>query len=319
MIKMRGVCLIIVPFFLFLFWRIEHVPVYAEQINDHSLHRLFRPLAYETISGLDNSAFVPVLMYHHFSKNVKASTVVHPYRFYEQMKALKENGYETITERDLIGFMKGKKRLPKKPVLITIDDGYYSNYQYAFPILASLKMKATIYLVVGDILDKRKNDHPLPRLTWAEVKAMYRSGFIDFQSHTFAMHRKGVTKKGLIAAPIWMNGKMETKEQYERRVLNDLLRSKAVIEQKLGNKVISFCYPFGSFSKHSEQLVKKAGFQLSLTTKPGANAIGDGPFLLKRINVDNTDTGDKLIRKIEKYKRLERMRHSIFYSFRKGV
>ena len=77
---------------------------------------------------------LPVLIYHHFSEEEQNDSplVVGRENFKRQMKCLKDNGYHTISFRELVDFVEKGAALPEKPVLITIDDGYESNYTIAY-------------------------------------------------------------------------------------------------------------------------------------------------------------------------------------------
>jgi peptidoglycan/xylan/chitin deacetylase (PgdA/CDA1 family) len=255
---------------------------------------------------VQNEISIPILMYHHFSTTERSSTIVHPNEFERQMSYLKSLGYNTITDYDLVLFMQGKKDLPKNPIMITMDDGYESNYLYAYPILKKLNMKATIY-VIGSAM--RENNHSpntygIPKLSWEQAKEMYQAGVIEIQSHTYDMHKKEPTRSGKLAAviqtPIMINGKLETTEQYEKRVKEDLIKNKQLIEEKVGNKVVSFAYPYGAFSASAEKLLKETGHQMTLTVKPGVNSEGKGPYKLYRINVPSGMSGQDIEKKIQK-------------------
>lgn len=245
---------------------------------------------------------IPVLMYHHFEEGKNVSTIVSPTNFAKQMEMLKEEGFTTINDHDLIAFMNGEKTLPKKPIMITMDDGYRSNYVHAYPVLKKLNMKATIYTIVSRHEDPYASYYP--RFTWEEGKEMYESGLIEIQSHTYKMHKKAPTHHGnraLVTNPIYKNGVLETKAEYEARVVEDLKLAKQLIEKNIGNKVVSFCYPYGDFSEASERLAKKAGYQMTLTVNKGINKQGNGAFLLKRINVPGKFSASDLKTEIEKY------------------
>ena len=62
-----------------------------------------------------------------------------------------ENGYTVISIKDLDDADKGKIELPEKPIIITFDDGYYSNYEYIYPILQKYNVKASIFVVTDKI------------------------------------------------------------------------------------------------------------------------------------------------------------------------
>ncbi|WP_010095152.1 stalk domain-containing protein [Ornithinibacillus scapharcae] len=251
---------------------------------------------------------IPVLMYHHFHETTFSNSTIHPNEFKEQMSYLKKNGYVTITNKDLVLFSQGKKILPKKPILVTMDDGYESNYTYAYPVLKELNMKGTIY-VIGSRM-RETNETPTqagitPKLSWEQAKEMYEAGVMDIQNHTYNMHDKAENKYGkedaLIKAPVVINGKLESKTQYEKRVREDLKKNKKLIEEKVGNEVIGLAYPYGIFSDDSEKILKETGHKLSVTTKTGINKRSGGAYLLNRINVPPGTTGKDLVEMFQQY------------------
>lgn len=247
---------------------------------------------------------VPVLMYHHFDENTQNSVTVSPVNFEKQMIALKEAGYETISTDQIIAFLNGEGVLPNKPILITMDDGYESNYTYAYKTLKELDMKATIFLITSQVVheDMRHTINGLPKLSWEQVIEMSNSGLIDFQSHTHDAHFKfqnGLKSYAAVTGPIKKaDGKLETKKEYEQRIYDDFVQSKNIIEEKLGKIVNVLCYPFGAFNATSEAMAKIAGYKSTISVKEGYVTHSDSPYLLKRINVDGSFTSKDLINKI---------------------
>ena len=244
---------------------------------------------------------IPILMYHHFEEEGINSLTVHPKNFEEQMKAIKEEGYETITFGQLIAFLNHEGTLPEKPILITMDDGYESNYKYAYPILKELNMKAAIFLVTSKIRreEEKHLEDGLPNLSWEQIHEMSESGLIEFHSHTHDSHKKymkGKKEVAYLAGPIVKeNGELETQEEYEQRIMNDLLLSKKLIEKNIGQPVTVLCYPYGAYSETSEKVAKEVGFLATVTVNKGIISKGNSPFLLKRINVDGSYTAWDLI------------------------
>ena len=230
---------------------------------------------------------IPVLTYHHFSaETTDNSLIVNPDLFDQQMKYLHDQGYTTLSDADLVQIYSGKMDVPQNPVLITIDDGYESNYKLAYPILKKYNMKATVFLIVSRIFDVHRETLPYNFLDWTEVKEMSDSGLISFQSHTNNMHfMDSANNLGAITHPMVWKGVQETKEMYDKRVLDDLTLAKLTLEQKLGKSVVSFAYPFGHYNKHTEELVKQAGYKFSFSVKSGSNSIVNGPYILKRASV----------------------------------
>lgn len=100
------------------------------------------------------TAQVPVLMYHHISEEGNDSTELSPEAFEAQIAALAEAGYTSVFPEDLAAYVREGKELPEKPIVITFDDGYLSNYEYAYPILKKYGMVATIF-VIGSTVGTR--------------------------------------------------------------------------------------------------------------------------------------------------------------------
>lgn len=100
---------------------------------------------------------IPILLYHEFVKVVPDSDpdnysyINTPQSFEENIKTLLENGYTFISFNELNDANNGKIKLPSKPILITMDDGYYSNYEYIYPILEKYNVKASIFIVTDNI------------------------------------------------------------------------------------------------------------------------------------------------------------------------
>lgn len=256
------------------------------------------------VQDYKESIQIPVLMYHHFDTTVQNGTIANPVVFEKQMKILKNAGYTTLTTDDVIAISKGEQVMPEKPIMITMDDGYQSNYDYVYPILKKLNMKATIFIITDYIEHPENHPSPYPKMTWDMIKEMSDSGLVSFQSHTDNMHYQsgGVA---VITAPIKVNGMLETTEQYEKRVYEDLVRSKTLLEEKLGKPVTAFAYPMGLYSASSEKLLKQAGFELTLTTDTGLyNTKRDSLFLMKRVNIHGKSSAESVLTTIEKMRDL---------------
>lgn len=100
---------------------------------------------------------IPILLYHDFTTVVPENDsenfnyINTPQSFEENIKVLVENGYTFISMEELNEAYNGKIELPNKPILINMDDGYYSNYEYIYPILNKYNIKASIFIVTDKI------------------------------------------------------------------------------------------------------------------------------------------------------------------------
>ena len=121
---------------------------------------------------------MPILMYHDLTQdpNKTSSMTITDERFRLDMEFLASFGYTPLLPSEVEEIGEGKRSLPARPVMITFDDGYLSNYTIAAPILQQTGMKATVALIASHIKDADDTDSSRHSLNWNEVKSMYDSG-----------------------------------------------------------------------------------------------------------------------------------------------
>lgn len=239
---------------------------------------------------------IPILIYHHLSYDSKQwnSSTISPDQFKKQLLYLEALGYSTIHFKDYIEFKENGRKLPDNPIIITFDDGYYSNYEYAYPILKELNMKATIFVIGWAVGREYDQDDITPisrHFSWNQAKEMYGSGLIDIQSHSYNLHSINGDKRSTDKLP------SETQTEYAKRFKEDALNAKQLIGSNVGNEVIVYSYPLGFYNDTTEENLKESGFKASLTTQYGISDFSNGLYLLKRINMPSIKSKE-LINKI---------------------
>lgn len=204
----------------------------------------------------------PILMYHHVeaSKQDEADKV-NPEVFERQMKLIKELGYETLSLDAYIKLRLAGKKVPRKTLVITFDDGYEDNYTQAFPILKKYGHAATIFLHVDKI------DTP-GYLRWNQIKEM-KQHKITFESHT-------LTHPHMPSFP----------QEIQHR---ELLESKRILEKELGYPIEYVAYPAGAFNEATKKAARDAGYKAGLTTNRGYAQNNSDLFELKRVRLSNSD------------------------------
>ena len=102
--------------------------------------------------------------------------------------------------KEVIDYVNGTGFLPKKPIVLSFDDGYYNNYYYAFPLLKKYNMKAVISIVgkLSDDFSQTPDENPsYAHLTWDDILEMHLSGCWEIQNHSYNCHsfdhRNGVS------------------------------------------------------------------------------------------------------------------------------
>ena len=175
-------------------------------------------------------------------------------KFKKDMDFIK-NKYTSIFVSDLWNFVHNNIELPDNCIMVTFDDGYGSLYEYVYPIVVELKIKTTISLIVNKINEPKRNE--IPKLQWSQIKDMYNSGYIDFQSHSYDMHEIPIDDNSIRRGCLKKDD--ESDEEYVKILQQDYLLSKKEIENQIKNTVISYFYPFGKYSSLSNSALVSAG------------------------------------------------------------
>lgn len=219
-----------------------------------------------------------ILMYHLVNPSHQWSTK--PNEFEEQIKFLTSN-YQVSPLKDFFNFNKDS-------IAITFDDGYEDNFYYALPILKKYNCPATFFICTGFVtkeVDITKNGKGVYRgfkpLSLEQIKEMQKEG-MDFGSHT---HTHPILSK----IPL-------------EEAKKEIHKSKAILEDILGDKINLFAYPLGqlkTFNKNIISILEKEGFQLACSTIWGSNKKDTNPFVLHRIRIDSEDTFEDFKSKIE--------------------
>lgn len=231
------------------------------------------------LSADEISTQVPILMYHHLSEDVTNSEIVSPEQFEAQIRALSEAGYTGVSFDELQAYVLRGEPLPEKPVVITFDDGYRSNYTLAYPILQKYGMKATIFAIgVSFGTDHYKDtDYAItPHFGAAEAAEMTASGLISIQSHTYDMHQwppyetDSAVRENILQLP------GESEESYVQALTEDFTRSRALLEDATGRPVDVLAYPAGQYSMLAQVTLQSLGVHVTLSTNPGVNTVVKG-------------------------------------------
>ena len=221
--------------------------------------------------GSDDAVLVPVLMYHHFTQDPSSDMEVTPETFARHMDALAQAGYTTVQFQELIDFVCNGGSLPEKPVCVTIDDGYLSNYEFAWPILSERGMKATIFVIGSSIghteFYKDTEFRMTPHFGWDEAREMQDSGVMDIQCHTYDFHQWPPFETGDMVHRNILRLEGEDEETYRADVIQDLTYYNELRIQEMGTGFSVLAYPEGAYDDVTEEIVHALGFQVTLSTR----------------------------------------------------
>ena len=270
--------------------------------------------------GAVSSAKIPVLMYHHLvpvatsALDLENGAVISAEQFAEQMTYLSENGYTTWFLSELFLYLESGEPLPEKTVVITFDDGYESNYLYAYPVLKQYNFKASISLILSKMekveaaLAKSGVQDPangISGISVVEAKEMMNSGLVEFHSHTYDMHHTvSANAAGKIGYPsvdrmyLAAEGRAETEQEYGARIGNDLLTAARLLKNYLDIDSTALIYPYGRYNDQLIEAAKTVGVYGAATVKAGLVDKNSEVFALPRVTVGPKDNLASFVRKL---------------------
>jgi len=225
---------------------------------------------------------LPILMYHNITEDASliedaSSVQITPEVFEEHIVALKEAGYTSISLKEYYDHCTNGVTLPEKPVIITFDDGYISNYKYAYPILKNHGQKAVIFVITSRM---GATDVDFHHFTWEEAAEMENSGYIEIESHSHNHPDFSVLSN--------------FKTILEMRV------AKYLIETNLKKECKFFAYPYGKINSLSSSVAKLAGYHMAFVggdEAAGADIVNS--YEVPRYTVHGTYSGEELISLIQ--------------------
>ncbi|MGI5936172.1 MAG: polysaccharide deacetylase family protein [Oscillospiraceae bacterium] len=277
----------------------ENVSGYLDGLGDMSAYA-----ATLSAGGVDDSGYtarVPILLYHHIARKGDGKAIISRKLFEEQIRTLHNAGYTTVTILDLIEYVEKGREFPEKPVVITFDDGYLSNYEIAYPILKKYNMKATIFVIgvsMGKSTYKDTGIPIYPHFSEAQAAEMVSSGLISIQSHSYDMHQYPDYEESAVRENVLIP-EGEKEEEYIEHFRRDLELSRAQIEAATGEPVYVFSFPHGDFETLSGVLLREAGFRATVTTVPKSNTIikclPQSLYELGRFNVTEDISPEELL------------------------
>lgn len=216
---------------------------------------------------------IKVLMYHRILSEEEGDnthwTGVTVRHFEEHLKVMELFGYTPITFTDLRLFLARDLELPKKPVIITFDDGYEDFYSLAFPLLREYGMRAVVF-AMGDrdlkenIWDREEGIPMAPLMSDEQLR--------EVQDHGIEIGAHSCTHK-----PLTRIGQQELEEE--------IFKSKSRLEEVLGNEIHTFCYPYGLDNESVHEVVKKAGFTFGVSVYNGPLQFGESLYSIHRVTV----------------------------------
>jgi len=227
---------------------------------------------------------IPILCYHRFGPRPSKLTVTKS-AFEAQMEYLATNGYHVVPLARVRAFLDAKEPLPRKTIAITIDDGYRSTYEVAYPVLRKYGFPATVFLY-SDFVGAAD------ALTWPQMKEMAATALIDIQPHSKT--HSNLTQRQ----------PNETDAAYRDRIRREVDAPIAVIRERLDVASTTFAYPYGDANDTVFNELTRANVPLGFTVTPGGNPFYAHPYLLRRSMVFGDQDLDAFKAKLATFARL---------------
>ncbi len=187
-----------------------------------------------------NDFGIITIMYHRFEENKYPSTNIRIDSFKEHIEMIKERGIKFVNPLDFENELNNNKK--ERKILLTIDDGYQSFYNNAWPILKESKIPFILFVSTREV---GKNGY----MSWENIREIKKYDFVEIGNHSH-------THEYLI-------------DFTDDQIKKDLSNSIKIFEQELGKNSKFFSYPFGEYSTSLKNIVIDLGFKYAFGQHSG--------------------------------------------------
>lgn len=240
-----------------------------------------------TIKILIPTKKIPVLVFHKIvpdkvkkAKYPNDEWVASESVFAAMMKYIHDHKYNVISIEEFNKWYDGKIECPKKTIVITIDDGYLTDYAIAYPILKKYNFKFTSFIVGSEVPEKTINckytkikdyeKYPYARMGKDIIDKMHDEyPNWSFQGHSYNLH---YIKKGTVA--INLKTSLELKKDFEK--LSKMFKFNIL------------AYPYGVHNDNAKKILKKTGYKMAFRFGPPKYATRDDDrYAISRVKINS--------------------------------
>jgi len=180
------------------------------------------------------------LMYHRFEENKYPSTNIKINDFKEHLKIIEDNKISFVDPKNFEDeLLKNKKQ---RKILLTIDDGFSSFYENAWPILKKKKIPFILFVNTREV-------GSFNYMTWDQIKEVSKENFVEIGNHSHS-HEYLVDESDSV-------------------IREDIKKSILIFEDKLGKNSKFFSYPFGEYSLNFKEIIKSLKFKYAFGQHSG--------------------------------------------------
>ena len=242
-----------------------HVPQLPVAVTPPPAAEVPRTYQPATLSDGSRAMRVPSLMYHYVSwlpvtdpnMALRKDLTVSPTDFEQMLQYLRDNGYHTVSTRDLWWSLDQTAGMPQRPIMLTFDDGYADAYSVVLPLLQKYGFTGVFFVTVN--LVGRPG-----YITRDQVRALADAG-MDVESH--AMDHVSMMVRNL------------ADQQYQ------MCRARDFLSAWTGTDVRHFAYPSGDYNDVSFTALQRCGYLSAYKKSGGSIQSTNGWFVLQRARV----------------------------------
>ena len=206
-------------------------------------------------NGQECKTAIPIFAYHRFGDSRYPSTNIDIDVFKKQLQYLEKNNYTVLSLGEALEAV-DKNNLPERPVVLTIDDGYSSFFENAFPLLQEYDYPATIFINTSYVGD---NSY----MNWNQLEKLHKAG-IEIGNHSHAH-------------PHFVNFD-NPEEAFEK----DVSKAQKMFEKHLGFKPKVFSYPYGEYTRELAEKAEAMGFAAATAQRSGVLGSSTYRFAIPR-------------------------------------
>ena len=180
------------------------------------------------------------LMYHRFEENKYPSTNIKINDFKQHLKIIKDNKISFVDPKKFENELKNNKS--QRKVLLTIDDGFLSFYENAWPILKEEKIPFILFVSTREV-------GLFNYMTWEQIREISKEDFVEIGNHSH-------THEYLV-------------DESNDLIKKDIEKSISIFKKELGKNSNFFSYPFGEYSLKFKDIIKSFGFKYAFGQHSG--------------------------------------------------
>lgn len=215
-----------------------------------------------------------ILVYHRFGPVAKDPMTVRTATFRWQLDYLRQHHHPIIPLRTLISYLLGNAPVPPPAsVVITADDGHQSVFTEMLPIVREYRVPVSLFIYPSAISNASY------AMTWEQLDALHRTGLFDIQSHSY-WHPNFKTEKRTLSPAA-----------YRAFATMQLVKSKTVLDKKLGVEANLIAWPFGIYDDGLIGMARDVGYIAGFTLERRIVTSRDRIMTLPRFLVTDSASG----------------------------